>query len=203
MPISLPDLPFNQNALEPHVSQKTMTFHYDRHHRGYVDKLNKLIKDTAYDDLTLEEIIVRARKQGDIAVLNNAAQAWNHTFFWNSMSPNGGRPGGVIKQKIEASFNDVDEFKKQFRSAALSQFGSGWVWLLIERGNIRIASTGNAETPAGTDLIPILTLDVWEHAYYLDYQNERARFVDAFLDNLINWDFAAANLEAAQSGKAA
>ena len=203
MLISLPDLPFNQNALEPYVSQKTMTFHYDRHHRGYVDKLNKLIKDTAYDDLTLEEIIVRARKQGDIAVLNNAAQAWNHTFFWNSMSPNGGRPSGVIKQKIEASFKDVDEFKKQFRSTALNQFGSGWVWLLLERGNIRIASTGNAETPAGTDLIPILTLDVWEHAYYLDYQNERARFVDAFLDNLINWDFAAANLEAAQSGKAA
>lgn len=203
MSITLPKLPYSFDALEPHISQKTMAFHYDRHHRGYVDKLNRLIKGTRYDGLTLEEMIARARKEGDIDILNNAAQVWNHTFFWNSMSPKGGKPDGRIKQQVEARFKDVSEFKKKFRDVATGLFGSGWVWVLRDHDRLRIVATVNAETPAATDLVPILALDVWEHAYYLDYQSERGQFVDVFLDHLINWNFAAANIEASESKKAA
>lgn len=203
MSITLSKLPYSLDALEPHVSEKTLRIHYERHHQGYVDKLNKLIEGTSYEGMSLEDIIRKARKEADIDVLNNAAQAWNHAFFWKSMSPNGGKPDGRIKEAIEARFNDLTEFKKKFREAATGLFGSGWVWLLRDEGQLRIVTTGNAETPAGTELTPLVTLDVWEHAYYLDYQNERGRFIDAWLDNLINWNFAAANLEVAKSRKAA
>jgi Fe-Mn family superoxide dismutase len=203
MSITLTKLPYSLDALEPHMSRKTLGIHYERHHQGYVDKLNKLIKGTSYEGMPLDDIICTARKNADINVLNNAAQAWNHTFFWNSMSPNGGKPDGRIKEAIEARFKDVNEFKTQFRDAAKGHFGSGWVWLLQDRGQIKIVTTGNAETPAGTQSTPLVTLDVWEHAYYLDYENERGRFIDAWLDNLINWSFAAANLEAAEARKAA
>jgi Fe-Mn family superoxide dismutase len=203
MSILLSKLPYSLDALEPHVSEKTLGIHYERHHQGYVDKLNKLIAGTSYEKLSLEDIIRKARKSADIDVLNNAAQTWNHAFFWKSMSPNGGKPDGRIKDAVEARFKDVTEFKRKFRDAATGLFGSGWVWLLLDRGQIRIVTTGNADTPAGTELTPLITLDVWEHAYYLDYQNERGRFIDAYLDNLINWNFAAANLEAAEARKAA
>ena len=196
MPVIQSALPYDYKALEPHVSAETLSFHYDKHHRGYVDKLNTAIKNTPYDDLTLEQVIDHARERGDMDVLNNALQTWNHGFLWESMSPNGGRkPEGKIMQLIERDFGTVESFNKEFRDAALRVFGSGWAWLVADMGRLRIITTGNADSPVGTRLTPLLTLDVWEHAYYLDYQNERKRYVDAFLADLINWDFAASNLE--------
>ncbi len=204
MTIALSKLPYEQDALEPHVSARTLSFHYDKHHRGYVEKLNKLIADTPYAKLSLEDIIARARTNADISILNNAAQAWNHTFLWESMAPTGAaKPGGEIKEMIERDFGDLDGFKQQFREAALSHFGSGWIWLVQDGANLRIMTTGNADSPVGTRMKPLLTLDVWEHAYYLDYQNDRASYTNVFLDKLINWDFAAANIVGLSKGRAA
>ena len=195
MTIALTKLPYEETALEPHISARTLSFHYGKHHRGYVAKLNKLIEGTPYEALELEDIIVRARKNADIDILNNASQVWNHTFLWESMAPTGvTSPNGQIKEMIEKDFGDVDGFKRRFRELALSHFGSGWVWLVQDGSSLRIMTTGNADSPVGTDLTPLLVLDVWEHAYYLDYQNNRADYTDAFLDKLINWDFAAANI---------
>lgn len=195
MAFTLPNLPYDMDALEPHVSADTLSYHYDRHHRGYVDKLNKKIEGTPYAELSLEDIIVRARENADIDILNNAAQAWNHDFLWRSMSPNGGkRPEGAMKRLLDGAFKDVDAFKAEFRKKALSLFGSGWTWLVLDGGKPKILNTTNADSPVGTRMTPLLVLDVWEHAYYLDYQNERAKYVDAFLENLINWDFAVRNL---------
>lgn len=199
------NLPYDYDALEPHLSAETLSYHYDKHHTGYVDKLNAAIKNTPYDDLALEQIIARTRQTGgDMDILNNALQAWNHGFLWESMSPNGPtKPDGQIKEMIERRYGDVGKFKDEFRSAALGLFGSGWVWLVVDRGNLRIVTTGNGDSPVGTHLTPLLTLDVWEHAYYLDYQNERKRYVNSFLNNLINWNFAAANLMNAKLPQAA
>ena len=197
--MSFPDpvLPYEMNALEPHISEKTLDTHVNRHHQGYIDKLNAAIKDTPYADLDLADVVIRAREKKDTAVFRNAAQAWNHDFFWQSLSPNGGNPSGKIKNLIELSYGDgVAEFNRKFKEAATSLFGSGWVWLVLDNGRLDIIQGSNADTPLGTDVTPLLTLDVWEHAYYLDYQSDRAGFVDAFLENLINWDFAASNLEA-------
>ena len=196
-------LPFDKDALEPHMSKDTVTYHYDRHHAGYVRKLNELCENTPYADLSLEETIKRSRTEGDIDILRNAAQSWNHDFYWQGLSPNGGEPDGRVKEAIEQGYNSYDEFKAAFREAATSLLGSGWVWLLIDRGEIRIASGPNADTPVGTDLTPLLVLDVWEHAYYLDYQNERNTFTDRFLENMVNWNFVAANLESAELKRAA
>ncbi len=204
MSITLSNLPYDKNALEPHVSAETLSYHYDKHHRGYVDKLKMLIKDTPFEKLTLEEIINKARKEARVDILNNAAQAWNHAFFWESMSPNGGTgPQAQIKAMIEFEYRDVDDFKREFAEAALSLFGSGWVWLVLDRTRLRIITTGNADSPVGTHLDPLLTLDVWEHAYYLDYRNERKQYVETFLDKLINWTFAASNLVDLGSSRAA
>ena len=195
MPVMQSNLPYGRGALEPCISRNTMSYHYDEHHSGYVEKLNALIEGTDYDNLSLEQIILKARKDANIDVLNNAAQAWNHGFFWKSMSPKGGRrPEGRIREMIDAQYDGIDDFKRQFRDAALGLFGSGWVWVVLDQGKIRIMTTGNADTPVGTGLVPLLTFDVWEHAYYLDYQNVRARYIEAYLDNLINWRFAADNL---------
>ena len=196
-------LPFDKSALEPHMSSNTLSYHYDRHHKGYAKKLEKLVKETDYEGLSLEDMIVKARKEAQIDILNNAAQVWNHNFFWKSLSPSSGKPDGRLKNLIEARFKDFDDFKDEFRSAAISLFGSGWAWLVLDQGEISIITSSNADSPVGTDLVPLLTLDVWEHAYYLDYQNERAGFVDAFLDKLVNWDFAAANLKSKSVGRAA
>ena len=198
------NLPYDYDALEPYVSEKTLRFHYDKHHKGYVDKLNKLIEGTKYADLSLEDLINKARGEAKIDILNNAQQAWNHSFLWESMAASGETaPDGRIKELIERSFGDVATFKQQFRDAATGQFGSGWVWLVQEGDELRILATGNADSPVGTQLTPLLVLDVWEHAYYLDYQNERARYVDAFLNKLINWKFAASNLREARARRAA
>lgn len=197
MPFTLPELPFAKNALEPHMSSRTFDFHYGKHHAGYVKKLNAGIDGTKFADMSLVDIIRATAKDGEnTGVFNNAAQTWNHTFFWNSMSPNGGgEPTGALADKIQASFGSLDNFKDKFADAAASQFGSGWAWLVENNGQLEIWTTSNAKTPITEDGVkPLITLDVWEHAYYLDYQNGRPDFIRAFLDHLINWEFAARNL---------
>ncbi len=196
MAISFPDLPYSIDALEPHVSARTLEFHYGKHHKAYVDKLNAAIAGTPYDDHSVEEIIAAANEASDAGVFNNAAQSWNHTFLWHSMAPHGrDEPSGALADAINKRFGDLQGFHTAFKSAAMAQFGSGWVWLVASTDGIDIVSTGNAATPLTDGVVPLLTLDVWEHAYYLDYQNKRDTYVDTFLGNLINWEFAEQNFE--------
>jgi superoxide dismutase, Fe-Mn family len=196
MSIQLPDLPYAADALEPHVSARTFEFHHGKHHKAYVDKLNAAIEGTDYASQSLEEIIAASNKASDTAVFNNAAQTWNHTFLWHSMSPNGGgAPTGDLADAINEKFGDFDAFKTAFKNAAMGQFGSGWAWLVQTGDGVDIVTTGNADTPLVHGTTPLLTLDVWEHAYYLDYQNRRDAYVESFLTNLINWHFAARNFE--------
>jgi superoxide dismutase, Fe-Mn family len=194
-PLVLPALPYAENALEPAITARTIGFHYGKHHKGYVDTLNKLVAGTDYSDLSLEEIIRgTADRPERIAIFNNAAQAWNHTFYWKSLSPTGGgEPPAALKRKIEASFGSVAECKKELAAAAVAQFGSGWVWLVLEGDQLKVVKTANAGNPLTTAMRPLLTIDVWEHAYYLDYQNLRADYTKAVLDKLINWEFALQN----------
>ena len=189
-------LPYAENALGPVISANTIGFHYGKHHKGYVDTLNKLIAGTRFEELSLEKIIVETVVQADqVAIFNNAAQTWNHTFYWRSLRPKGGgAPPAALQQRIEASFGSLDACKKELAAAAAAQFGSGWVWLVLEAGKLKVVKTGNAQTPLAKGVKPLLTIDVWEHAYYLDYQNRRANYVNAVLDKLINWGFAADNL---------
>jgi Fe-Mn family superoxide dismutase len=191
----LPSLPYADNALFPVISANTIGFHYGKHHRAYVDNLNKLIAGTEFADLSLEKIITKTAGKADkTAIFNNAAQAWNHAFYWKSMrTKGGGEPPAALKQKIEASFGSVDACKKELAGAAVSQFGSGWSWLALDGSKITVVKTGNADVPLTTGMKPLLTIDVWEHAYYLDYQNRRADYVNAVLDKLINWEFALQN----------
>ena len=192
----LPSLPYKDDTLDPVISARTISFHYGKHHKGYVDNLNKLVAGTKFANLPLEKIIAETTGKADkTAIFNNAAQAWNHAFYWRSLRPKGGgEPPAVLKQKIEASFGSLDACKKELATMAMAQFGSGWAWLVLDGDKIKIVKTGNADTPMTTGIKPLLTIDVWEHAYYLDYQNQRAVYVDAVLDKLINWDFAAENL---------
>jgi Fe-Mn family superoxide dismutase len=194
-PHALPPLPYPENALEPVITARTMSFHYGKHHKAYVDNLNKLAPGTEYADLPLEKIITGTAGRADkAAIFNNAAQVWNHTFYWKSMKPKGGgEPPAALKQKIEASFGSVDACKKELASAAVSQFGSGWAWLVLDGDKLKVVKTANAEVPFTSGMKPLLTIDVWEHAYYLDYQNRRADYVNAVLDKLINWEFALQN----------
>lgn len=197
MAISYPDLPYSADALEPHISARTLEFHHGKHHKAYVDKLNAAIKGTPYDDQSVEEIIAAAHEASDTGVFNNAAQAWNHTFLWHSMAPNGrDEPTGPLADAINKRFGDLQGFQTAFKTAAMGQFGSGWTWLVVSADGLDIVSTGNAATPLTDGVVPLLTLDVWEHAYYLDYQNKRDAYVDTFLGNLINWEFAERNFEA-------
>lgn len=195
----LPPLPYPESALEPIISARTLSFHYGKHHKGYVDNLNKLIAGTEFADMPLEKIISATAGVADkVSIFNNAAQTWNHTFYWNSMKPNGGgEPPKVLKDKIEASFGSFDACKKELITAATTQFGSGWAWLVLDGNSLKVVKTSNAEVPFTKGMKPLLTIDVWEHAYYLDYQNRRLDFVVATLDKLVNWDFAAKNLQAA------
>lgn len=192
----LPPLPYADNALDPIISANTIGFHYGKHHKAYVDNLNKLIAGTEFADLPLEKIITQtAGKADQIAIFNNAAQTWNHTFYWRSLRPkNDGEPPTALKQKIEASFGTLDACKKELLAAAMAQFGSGWAWLVLDGDKLKVVKTGNAQVPVTKGMRPILTIDVWEHAYYLDYHNRRADYVNAALDKLMNWDFAAENL---------
>lgn len=195
--ILLPPLPFAQDALEPYITAQTLSFHYDKHHQGYVDNLNKLIDGTPSAGQPLETILREAAGVADkTAIFNNAAQVWNHTFFWNSMKPDGGgKPSGRLLESIEKSFDGFDEFKTAFVAAAMAQFGSGWVWLVQDGEMLKIVKTSNADTPVAHGQTALLTCDVWEHAYYLDYQNRRKDFVEAFLDHLVNWEFAASQMK--------
>ena len=194
--ITLPPLPYAENALDPVVSANTLSFHHGKHHKAYVDNLNKLIAGTPLEGQPLEKIILevagKADKQG---VFNNAAQVWNHTFFWNSMKPGGGgAPPAALAQRIERDFGSVDNLKKELLTAATTQFGSGWAWLAEDKGKLVVLKTANAELPMTKGQKALLTIDVWEHAYYLDYQNRRPDFVTAVMDKLFNWQFAADNL---------
>lgn len=192
----LPSLPYADNELAPVISANTIGFHYGKHHKGYVDNLNKLTTGTEFADLPLTKIITKTAGIADkSAIFNNAAQVWNHTFYWKSMrSKGGGEPPAALKQKIAASYGSVEACKKELSTAAMSQFGSGWVWLVLDGDKLKVVKTANADVPLTTDMKPLLTIDVWEHAYYLDYQNRRADYVNLVLDKLINWDFAAKNL---------
>ncbi|MCY4258396.1 MAG: superoxide dismutase [bacterium] len=192
MTFELPPLPYSQSALEPHISANTLSFHYDRHHAGYVANLNRLAESTEWETAGLEQVVTGASGP----IFNNAAQIWNHTFYWNSMSPDGGgTPSGTIAAAIDAAFGSYDKFRSKFATTATTLFGSGWAWLVANsNGGLEITQTSNADLPLLHGQTPLLVADVWEHAYYLDYQNARPAYVEAFLDHLINWDFAAQNL---------
>lgn len=196
MAFALPDLPYDQAALEPHITANTLSFHYGKHHQTYVTNLNNMVKDTPLADKSLEEIIRETAGKADKAgIFNNAAQIWNHTFYWNSMKPGGGgKPSGALAAKIDSDLGGYDKFAEAFAAAATTQFGSGWAWLVNDGGTLKVTKTGNAETPVSTSATPLLTIDVWEHAYYLDFQNRRPDYIKTFLESLVNWDFAAANL---------
>ena len=193
---TLPALPYADNALAPVISANTLSFHYGKHHKAYVDNLNKLVAGTEYESATLEKVIADTAGKADKAgIFNNAAQIWNHTFYWNSLKGNGGgQPTGKLAQMIESDLGGFDTFKKEFAATTVSQFGSGWGWLAVEGGKLKIVKTGNAEVPFTKGQKPLLTIDVWEHAYYLDYQNRRPDYVNAVIDKLLNWDFAGENL---------
>jgi Fe-Mn family superoxide dismutase len=193
----LPPLPYAEDALAPVISAQTLGHHYGKHHKGYVDNLNKLIAGTPFAGLALEKLIAATADKADTsAIFNNAAQTWNHTFYWRSLRPDGGgEPPTALKHRIEASFGTLDDCKKALATAATTQFGSGWAWLVLENDKLKVVKTGNAGTPLTKGMKPLLTIDVWEHAYYLDYQARRADYVNAVLDKLINWGFAANNLD--------
>ena len=193
---SLPPLPYPDTALAPVISANTLSFHYGKHHKAYVDNLNKLVAGTEYESAPLEKIINETAGKADKAPLfNNAAQIWNHTFYWSSLRGNGGGvPTGRLAQMIDSDLGGYDSFKKELAATTVGQFGSGWGWLVVDGGKLKIVKTGNAEVPFTKGQKPLLTIDVWEHAYYLDYQNRRPDYVNAVIEKLLNWDFAAENL---------
>jgi len=196
MAFELPPLPYAANALEPYMSANTFSFHHAKHHNAYVTNLNTLIKDTPQSQMSLEEIILESAKDpAKGGVFNNAAQVWNHTFFWNCMKPQGGGlPTGEIAERIDETFGSYAAFVEQFKATAIGQFGAGWAWLVLDGGVLKITKTLNADLPMVHGQTALLTVDVWEHAYYLDYQNRRPDFVQSFLDHLVNWDYVNQNL---------
>ncbi|HZB93824.1 MAG TPA: superoxide dismutase [Stellaceae bacterium] len=198
MAFELPPLPYPLDALQPHMSSRTLEFHHGKHHKAYVDNLNKFVKDTPFERQSLEEIIkATAKDESKIGIFNNAAQVWNHTFFWNCMKPHGGgQPSGDVAKGIDQAFGGFDKFKEEFKAAAVGQFGSGWAWLVRDGDKFKITKTPNAMNPLSQGQTALLTCDVWEHAYYLDFQNRRPDFVQTFLDHLVNWDFVAKQLSA-------
>ena len=204
-PFQLPALPWQENALEPAISARTIGLHYGKHHATYVKKLNELVAGTRYAELPLEQVVTATAGHAETAkIFNNAAQAWNHTFFWDCLRPGGGgAPPSELARAFEQSFGDYSRFKEKFAQAAVDQFGSGWAWLVARGDKLEVISTSNAQTPIAMGATPLLTIDVWEHAYYIDYENRRPEFVNAVIDKLLNWDFALEQLEKAQQRKAA
>lgn len=194
MKFEMKPLPYDYSALEPHISARTLEFHYDKHHKGYMKKLKAAIEGTPREDQTLEKIIL----DSEGSVFNSAAQVWNHDFYWESLSPDGGgKPGELLADAIKDQFGDFDSFQDRLKTASTGQFGSGWAWLVVGLdGKLQITSTSDAGNPMQSRLTPLLTIDVWEHAYYLDYQNERGTYIDRVLDHLINWQFAEENFKA-------
>jgi superoxide dismutase, Fe-Mn family len=205
MAVELPKLPYAHDALEPYVSKSTLEFHHGKHHKAYVDKTNELIAKSDLATKSLEEIVRTAfGKKDKVTLFNNAAQAWNHDFFWHCMAPRGGgKPSGVLADRIKHDLGGFEAFLDSLEKAAVNQFGSGWAWLSLANGKLEVSSTGNADTPMVHGKVPLLTIDVWEHAYYLDYQNRRPDYVTAFFENVVNWKFAASNLDRAERRKAA
>ena len=192
MSITLPGLPYSIDALEPHISSRTLEFHHGKHHNAYVTNLNKLIAGTPLDTLSLEDIIMKSAKDPSMAgIFNNSAQVWNHTFYWNCMKKDGGgKPSEKILGAIKSAFGSFEKFIEEIKNAAVTQFGSGWAWLVVDENSLKIMKTANADTPIAHGVKPLLTIDVWEHAYYLDYQNRRPDYAAAFFENLVNWDHA-------------
>jgi Fe-Mn family superoxide dismutase len=199
MAYELPPLPYEYTALEPHISKRTLEFHHDKHHAAYVNNFNAAAKGTELDKLSIEAAIkATANDPAKAGLFNNAAQAWNHTFYWHSMKPGGGgTPTGALAQRIEADLGGYAKFVEAFKAAGATQFGSGWAWLVLDGGKLAVTKTPNAETPLTKGQVPLITMDVWEHAYYLDFQNRRPDYISTFLDKLVNWDFAAKNLAGA------
>lgn len=197
MSVILPELPFSKNSLEPYISERTLDFHYGKHHNAYVVNCNKMIEGTELQDESLENIIKKSGGDNSRAgIFNNAAQVWNHSFYWNCIKPaGGGIPKGKIAEKINADFGSFEKFTEDFKNAAATQFGSGWAWLVLKDNKLQIMKTGNADTPIAHGINALLTIDVWEHAYYLDYQNRRPDYIATFIEKLINWDFVNSNLE--------
>ena len=197
-PFALSPLPYDEGALSPVISSQTMDFHYGKHHKAYVEKLNELVANTRFAAMTLDDVVTASWKEpGSRPIFNNAAQAWNHTFFWACLTPHGGPPAGKLKQDIDRDFGSFDKFKEEFVKHGVDQFGSGWVWLIADGGKLKIQTTPDAETPMAEGKTCILAIDVWEHAYYLDYQNRRPDFLKAVTDKLLNWDFALQNYQRA------
>ena len=191
MAFELPPLPYAQDALAPHISAETLEYHYGKHHQAYVTNLNKLVEGTEFENASLEDVILKS----DGGLSNNSAQVWNHTFYWNSMSPNGGgAPTGAAADAINGAFGSYDDFKAKFAEAATTQFGSGWAWLVDNGSGLEIMKTSNADLPMKHGAKALLTIDVWEHAYYIDFRNARPNYISTFLDSLVNWDFVAQNL---------
>ena len=197
MAVTLPDLPYSKEALAPVISAKTLEFHHGKHHKTYVETTNKLIAGTDLENADLVSIIKKSvGDQSKAGLFNNSAQVWNHTLFWNCMKPNGGgAPNGPIADKINATWGDYKKFAEELKNAGVTQFGSGWAWLVLEGRDLKITKTANADTPIAHNMKPLLTIDVWEHAYYLDYQNRRADFLAAVIEKLINWDFVNTNFK--------
>lgn len=196
MPFTLPDLPFDRTALAPHMSAETLDFHHGKHHQAYVDKTNKMLAEEDYGDASLVEVIKKAKDKSDKKLFNNAAQIWNHSFFWQCLAPVGSTElGGELKTMVERDFGSAEAMLEKLSTESADHFGSGWGWLVLDGTNLKVTSLHDADTPAVHDLVPLLTLDVWEHAYYIDYRNERPKFVKSVLDNLVNWDFVAKNLD--------
>jgi Fe-Mn family superoxide dismutase len=196
MPLTLPDLPFAKNALEPHISERTLEFHYGKHHQAYVTNGNNMIAGTEFENLPVEDIIKKTAGNKDKAgIFNNAAQVWNHSFYWKCMKANGGgKPAGKIADKIKADFGSYEQFLDEFKKAGATQFGSGWAWLVLDNDTLKVVKTANAENPITKNLKPLLVVDVWEHAYYLDFQNRRPDYLTTFVDKLVNWDFVNSQL---------
>ncbi|WP_022727281.1 superoxide dismutase [Fodinicurvata sediminis] len=199
MAFELPKLPYAQDALEPYYSERTLSFHHGKHHQAYVTKTNDLVSGTELEGKSIEDVIKAAKSSNNTTLFNQSAQVWNHTFFWHSMKPGGGgKPTGDIAGKIEEAYGSHEKFVEEYKAKAAGNFGSGWTWLVLEGGKVKIVNTDDADTPLVTDgQTPLLTIDVWEHAYYLDYQNRRPDFVQAFFDHLVNWDFVNKNLSKA------
>ncbi|KFA87544.1 superoxide dismutase [Archangium violaceum] len=192
MPFSLPELPYKKDALAPHISAETLEYHHDKHHAAYVNNLNKLLDGKPELNQSLEQVILNS----DGGVFNNAAQVWNHTFYWHCMKPNGGgKPTGELADAITRDFGSFERFSEEFSNAAATQFGSGWAWLVLEGGKLKVTKTGNADLPMKHGQKALLTIDVWEHAYYIDFRNARPKYISTFLEKLVNWDFALQNLK--------
>ena len=192
MPFTLPELPYNKDALAPHISAETLEYHHGKHHNAYVTNLNKLLDGKPEANKSLEEVILSS----DGGVFNNAAQVWNHTFYWNCMKPNGGgKPTGDLADAITRDFGSFERFREEFSNAAATQFGSGWAWLVLDKDKLSVTKTGNADLPMKHGQKALLTIDVWEHAYYIDFRNARPKYIDTFLEKLVNWDFVLQNLK--------